>query len=192
MRVAVPKEVRPGERRVAVTPETVVKLKKLGFEVLIESGAGDGAAFDDPLYVEAGATIVDGARELWAQAELVLKVNPPELNTKLGVHEAELLPEGKVLISFIWPAKAEELIEHHSRAEDGCLEFDGEHRRLPGGDRGGELLWSLLYRANDGRRQGATRKGLRDWGWRCGPLRDWSGQGAWRYRPSVRHQASRA
>lgn len=110
MKIAVPKEIRPGERRVAVTPEGVVKLQKLGFEVFIESGAGDGAAFDNPLYEAAGATIVEGTRELWAQADLILKVNPPEQHQKLGVHEAELLPEGKTLISFIWPAKADELI----------------------------------------------------------------------------------
>ncbi|MDX2052404.1 MAG: Re/Si-specific NAD(P)(+) transhydrogenase subunit alpha [Polyangiaceae bacterium] len=124
MKIAVPKEIRPGERRVAVTPETVVKLKKLGFEVFVESGAGDGAAFDNPLYEQVGAAVVEGTRELWQKADLVLKVNPPEHHPKLGVHEAELLPEGKALISFIWPAKSEELIQLLAQRKATVLAMD--------------------------------------------------------------------
>ncbi len=124
MKIAVPKEIRPGERRVAITPEAVAKLIKLGFEVLVESGAGDGAAFDNPLYVQAGARIVEGTRELWAEADLVLKVNPPEQHTKLGVHEADLMSEGKVLVSFIWPAKADELIARLAAHKATVLAMD--------------------------------------------------------------------
>jgi len=124
MKIAVPKEIRPGERRVAITPEAVAKLIKLGFEVLVESGAGDGAAFDNPLYVQAGARIVEGTRELWAEADLVLKVNPPEQHPKLGMHEADLMSEGKVLISFIWPAKADELIARLAAEKATVLAMD--------------------------------------------------------------------
>jgi len=124
MKIAVPKEIRPGERRVAMTPEAVAKLIKLGFEVLVESGAGDGAAFDNPLYVQAGARIVEGTRELWAEADLVLKVNPPEQHLKLGVHEADLMSEGKVLISFIWPGKADELIARLAAHKATVLAMD--------------------------------------------------------------------
>ena len=62
MKLGVPKEVHPGERRVAVTPDSVSKLKKLGFEVYIESGAGEGARFSDDAYEGAGATVVNGTR----------------------------------------------------------------------------------------------------------------------------------
>ena len=65
MNVAVPKESRPGERRVAATPESVTRLKKLGFDVLVESQAGAGASFNDDDYANAGATIVADARQLW-------------------------------------------------------------------------------------------------------------------------------
>src|SRR5688572_26699416 len=108
MKIGVPKEIRPGERRVAATPESVSRLIKLGFEVVLESGAGAGAAFEDADYVKSGASIVDGPLALWAAADVVLKVQPPEQHPTLG-HEADLLREGTVLVSFLWPAKNKEL-----------------------------------------------------------------------------------
>jgi len=111
MKIGIPREIRPGERRVAATPDTVSRLLKLGFEVQVESQAGAGASFSDADYTALGASIVSGARELWEGSELVLKVQPPEHNAELGVHEAELLREGGMLVSFIWPAKNGELVE---------------------------------------------------------------------------------
>lgn len=111
MKVGIPKEVFAGERRVATTPETAKRLQKLGFEVLIERGAGAKADFADDLYVDAGCKIVDGAAALWAEADIVIKVREPMLHPELGVHEADLLREGQRLISFIWPAQNEELVE---------------------------------------------------------------------------------
>ena len=93
MKIGIPKEIRPGERRVAATPETVSRLMKLGFDVAVETQAGAGASFDDAEYSALGASVVQSARELWQQSEIVLKVQPPELNPALAVHEAELLPE---------------------------------------------------------------------------------------------------
>ncbi|HYQ01629.1 MAG TPA: Re/Si-specific NAD(P)(+) transhydrogenase subunit alpha [Polyangiaceae bacterium] len=111
MKIGIPKEIRPGERRVAATPDTVSRLLKLGFEVQVESHAGAGASFSDADYTALGASIVSEARELWSASDLILKVQPPEQNVELGVHEAELLREGGVLVSFIWPAKNGELVE---------------------------------------------------------------------------------
>ncbi len=118
MRIAIPTEVRPGERRVAATPETVARLKKLGFEVSVQSGAGEGASFRDEKYQEAGASIVTDVAELWAAADVVLKVQPPDqlpdgdaYRSAAGKHEADLLRDGATLISFIWPGKNTELIE---------------------------------------------------------------------------------
>ena len=111
MRIAVPRERRSGERRVAATPETTSRLVQLGFEVAIEAGAGVGAAFADEDYKAAGASIVTDTRRLWAEAELVLKVNPPDEYTDLGAHEADLMQPGAVLISFIWPAKNQALVQ---------------------------------------------------------------------------------
>jgi NAD(P) transhydrogenase subunit alpha len=107
MKVGIPKEVFAGERRVATTPETAKRLQKLGFEVLVEHGAGAKADFSDELYTAAGCKIIDGAAALWAESDIVIKVREPMLHPELGMHEAELVREGQVLISFIWPAQNE-------------------------------------------------------------------------------------
>src|SRR6187549_684093 len=124
MKIGIPKEIRPGERRVAATPDTVSRLLKLGFEVQVESQAGSGASFADADYAAIGATVVRSARELWDQNELILKVQPPEQNLELHVHEAELLREGGVVVSFIWPAKNGELVERLAARRATVLAMD--------------------------------------------------------------------
>jgi H+-translocating NAD(P) transhydrogenase subunit alpha len=124
MKVGVPKEVRRGERRVAATPETVARLLKLGFEVLVEQDAGAGASFRDADYVAQGAAITSSAKEIWQQTDLVLKVQPPEHNPDLNEHEADLLREGGALVSFIFPAKNQELIERLARRKATVLAID--------------------------------------------------------------------
>jgi H+-translocating NAD(P) transhydrogenase subunit alpha len=123
MKIGVPKEIRPGERRVAATPETVSRLIKLGFEVAIEKGAGLGAAFPDSLYIKAGATITETAAELWPASDIVLKVQPPEQHPELG-DEAALLRQGGVLVSFLWPAKNGELIQRLAKRKATVLAMD--------------------------------------------------------------------
>jgi H+-translocating NAD(P) transhydrogenase subunit alpha len=124
MKVGVPKEVRRGERRVAATPETVARLLKLGFEVVVEKDAGAGAAFRDADYVAQGASIADSATQVWQDADLVLKVQPPEHHPELGRHEAELLREGGKLISFIFPAKNQELVQRLAERKATVLAID--------------------------------------------------------------------
>ena len=109
--IGVPKEIHPDEKRVAATPQTILRLKKLGFEIAVESGAGHGINASNSEYREAGATIIDDTRELWAAADLILKVRPPEQNAELGVHEAELLKDGGWLVGFIWPAQNREILD---------------------------------------------------------------------------------
>ncbi|MCO4746739.1 MAG: Re/Si-specific NAD(P)(+) transhydrogenase subunit alpha [Proteobacteria bacterium] len=102
MKVGIPRECAAGERRVAATPESVTKLqKKLGFEVMIEKGAGESAAFPDAAYEAVGAEVVD---DVWG-ADIVLKVNPVQGD------EIEKLDAGQVLISLVSPAENTELIE---------------------------------------------------------------------------------
>ncbi|MDQ2646554.1 MAG: Re/Si-specific NAD(P)(+) transhydrogenase subunit alpha, partial [Myxococcota bacterium] len=124
MKVGIPKEIHPGERRVAATPETASRLSKLGFEVLVESGAGIMASFDDAAYRAVGATVVEDARSLWSDSDVVIKVQPPEQHTGLGVHEAELLRQNGTLISFLWPAKNQELIERLAAQKGTVLAMD--------------------------------------------------------------------
>jgi len=111
MKIAIVKESRADERRVAATPDTVSRLRdKQGFEVLVQSGAGELAGFSDALFEQAGATIVADAPSAWAAGDVVLKVQPPH-ELVGGGHEVDLLREGTTLISFIWPSKSPELLE---------------------------------------------------------------------------------
>jgi NAD(P) transhydrogenase subunit alpha len=127
LQLGVPKEIHPGERRVAVVPRMAAKLAKLGFDVIVESGAGNASAFTDQAYVEAGARIVADPLKVWADADLVLKVREPEMNAG-GVHEADLIKEGARLISFVWPAQNKELIERLARRKATVLAMDAVPR----------------------------------------------------------------
>jgi NAD(P) transhydrogenase subunit alpha len=104
MIIAVPKEILPEENRVAVTPDVVDKYIGLGFEVHIESLAGQGIGVDDPDYEKAGATIVSDPETLYAQADIVLKVKQPIVNDQLNKHEVDMLASGSTLITFLHPA----------------------------------------------------------------------------------------
>ncbi len=73
-RIGVPREIFAGEKRVATVPEVVEKLVKLGFKVVVESGAGDLANCGDDTYLAAGAEVVEGAAALWAASDIVFKV----------------------------------------------------------------------------------------------------------------------
>jgi NAD(P) transhydrogenase subunit alpha len=110
-RIGIPKEIHPGEKRVAAMPQTILRLLKLGFEVAVESGAGHGVNVSNGEYREAGATVIDETRELWATSDLILKVRPPEENKELNIHEADLMKEGGWLIGFIWPAQHKEILD---------------------------------------------------------------------------------
>ena len=111
MILAIPRECRAGERRVAASPENVTRLVKMGFEVMVESGAGLAASFGDDDYRAAGASIAADARQAWAAGDIVLKVQPPDQHPDLGVHEADLLREGGTLISFLYPGRNTELVQ---------------------------------------------------------------------------------
>jgi len=126
MRIGVPKEIAPGERRVAATPQSVQRLIKLGFEVLIESGAGEAANCSDAAYAEAGAEITERAENVWSEADVILKVRPPE--SLAGRDEVDLLSEGKVLICFIWPARNEELLKRLAERRVTTLAMDSVPR----------------------------------------------------------------
>ncbi|HJK98238.1 MAG TPA: Re/Si-specific NAD(P)(+) transhydrogenase subunit alpha [Polyangiaceae bacterium LLY-WYZ-14_1] len=100
----VPRERADGETRVAVTPETVKRLAKIGWEVVVESGAGDRSHLLDAAYKDAGARVVDKAgKEDWGAADAVAKVGPPTENDALGGHEADALKEGALLVGFLAP-----------------------------------------------------------------------------------------
>ncbi len=104
LKVGIPKETGSGERRVALTPETAGRIQKLGYDLQIESGAGEGANFSDDAYREAGVDVLPNADAVWSGSDIVMKVQQPSLD------EAGKLEAGKTLISFVWPAQNEELM----------------------------------------------------------------------------------
>jgi len=124
MKIGVLKEIHVGEKRVATTPEVTEKLIKLGFEVIVESGAGAGANFSDHSYEQAGAEIGKDAESTWGASDLVIKVRPPEQNVQLGKHEIELMPHGCRLISFLWPAQNEEMLKQLAERNATALSMD--------------------------------------------------------------------
>jgi NAD(P) transhydrogenase subunit alpha len=123
MKIGIVKEIRPGERRVAAGPRTVDKLVSSGFEVLVEAGAGTAASFLDEQYRQAGATLVENTREVWQNADIMLKLHAPMEHAELG-HEADLLRPGMTLISFIYPAENPELIARLAEREVTVLGMD--------------------------------------------------------------------
>ena len=122
MKIGIPKEIHPGERRVAATPDTAKKLRSFGFEVLIESGAGVAAEFANVAYTDVGCEIAPDARHLWAGADIVLKVRPPTRD------EVELLREGGTLISFIYPAQNKDLVDRLAARRATVLAMDAVPR----------------------------------------------------------------
>jgi NAD(P) transhydrogenase subunit alpha len=128
MKIGIPKEIHLGEKRVATTPEAAEQIIKLGFSVLIEKGAGLGANISDEAYKEAGVEIVDNAKTLWDQADIVMKVRAPEQHPELALNEIDLLPEGGRLISFIWPAQNEELMQQLAAKNATVLAMDSVPR----------------------------------------------------------------
>ena len=113
MRIGVPKESAPGERRVALVPETVARLSKSSNEVIVERGAGQASAFPDRLYTEAGATIGDP----WS-AELVVKVAAPSQD------ELGRLREGMTLVGFLQPLVNHDLVRELVRRKVTALSMD--------------------------------------------------------------------
>jgi NAD(P) transhydrogenase subunit alpha len=111
MKLSIPKECHANEYRVAATPASVQKLIKLGHTVCIETGAGKAAKYEDGAYRDAGAEIVEDPRELWTNADFILKVRGPERNDALGADEVDLIKENAHLLSFLWPAQNPELLE---------------------------------------------------------------------------------
>jgi len=124
MKIGVLKEIHVDEKRVATTPDVTEKLIKLGFEVIVESGAGAGANFSDSLYEAAGASIGKNAQSTWAVSDLVLKVRPPEQNLELNKHEIDLMPKGCLLISFLWPAQNESMLKRLAQHNATALSMD--------------------------------------------------------------------
>jgi len=105
MKTGIPKEISPEEYRVGATPITVKRLVKQGFQVLIETGAGINSNYGDLEYENAGATILADAKSVYAQSDIILKVQPVSDN------EIGMMHEDQVSLSYLQPAQNEALLQ---------------------------------------------------------------------------------
>ncbi len=122
MKIGIPKEIHPGEKRVATTPDAAAQIMKLGFSVCIESGAGLNADISDAAYQAVGVEVVADAQTLWREADIVMKVRAPQ------PEEVDLLSDGGRLISFIWPAQQPELMDKLAAKNATVLAMDSVPR----------------------------------------------------------------
>ncbi|MDY6782720.1 MAG: Re/Si-specific NAD(P)(+) transhydrogenase subunit alpha [Cyanobacteriota bacterium] len=106
MRIAIAKETEVGERRVALIPDAISRLGKQGWEIWVESGAGEGSFFSNEAYESVGAKIIEDSRQLWGEADILLKVAPPK------DFEIDQLKEGSALVSFLNPLGNPQIIQH--------------------------------------------------------------------------------
>jgi NAD(P) transhydrogenase subunit alpha len=118
MIIGVPKEIYPNEARVALIPRGAEALRKMGFEIIVESHAGDAADYSNAKYEEVGAIVIQSAEELWAKSDIILKVREPQQS------EVGLMKDGGTLISFFWPAQNKELLEQLNAKQITALAMD--------------------------------------------------------------------
>lgn len=114
MIIAIPKELLPGENRVACVPDVASKLIKSGFEIIVEKNAGLSAGFRDDQYIKAGAKIANTVEELYTNADIIFKVQRPT-NHPTGKHEIDLYKKGSLLISLAY-------VLHYPEVAKKCAE----------------------------------------------------------------------
>ena len=105
MKIGSPKEIYKGENRIAMTPESAKQLQKLGYECIIETGAGNNSNFSDKNFKDAGVKVVKSSDQLWKESDIILKVRGPVAT------EVTKMRSGQQIISFIWPGQNKSLLE---------------------------------------------------------------------------------
>ncbi|MBN2215673.1 MAG: NAD(P) transhydrogenase subunit alpha [Bacteroidales bacterium] len=127
MIIGIPKEIMQGEKRVSAIPETVKAMVDSGAKVLFEMEAGVGSHYMNEAYQEAGAVIVSDVEEIFAQAEVILKVKEPQYNDAKNKHELDMMHEGQYLISFLHPASPanHQMVKHMAERGIIGLTLDG-------------------------------------------------------------------
>lgn len=121
MKIGVPKEIRDGENRVAIAPESVKKFVKAGISVAVQAGAGERAYYMDKDYLDAGATIEADAAAIFGNTDFIFKTSPPMNNAALGKHEVDLIRSGAMLMAPLTPTRNIDLVKR--LAERGVSAF---------------------------------------------------------------------
>jgi H+-translocating NAD(P) transhydrogenase subunit alpha len=122
LKIAVPKETKPYEKRVALTPDIIKSLIKAGFTCTIESGAGISSNYPDEFYQQVGASIIPSKSQLYSEADILLKVNAP------SAEEVQLLKPGTILISFLYAYTIPELIKTLQEKQVSAFAMDAVPR----------------------------------------------------------------
>ncbi|MCW8803359.1 MAG: Re/Si-specific NAD(P)(+) transhydrogenase subunit alpha [Ignavibacteriaceae bacterium] len=123
MVIAVPKEILPGENRVACVPDVASKFIKSGFQVNVEKDAGLNAGYTNEMYEKAGAKVVN-LNELYSSADVVVKVQRPLDHPTAGKNELDLLKEGTILITFLYPLNYPELAQKCAAKKINVISMD--------------------------------------------------------------------
>lgn len=103
MKIGIPKEIAEGEARVALVPASIAPITKKNHQVLIETGAGMGSMFTDDQYEKAGAAVIKDVRDLYNEADIIFKVQPPRISPVTGRNEAEMVRESAVYMGYLAP-----------------------------------------------------------------------------------------
>lgn len=124
MVIAVPKEILPGENRVSITPDVASKLIKKNFQIHVEKGAGEGAGYTDEHYEKAGAKLYDNLNDLYQSADIITKVQRPLDHPTEGKNELDLIKEGTLLITFLYPLNYPELAKECASKRINVISMD--------------------------------------------------------------------
>tara|TARA_B100000575_G_scaffold289250_1_gene290714 strand:- start:165 stop:1280 length:1116 start_codon:yes stop_codon:yes gene_type:complete len=128
MKIGVPKEIKPQENRIGLTPDSVKTLTSNGHEILIQSNGGFEAGFDDDQYKSSGAKIVDNAEDIFNDAEVIVKVKEPLSN------EVKMLRENQIIFTYLHLAAAKELTKGLVNSKAVCIAYEtvtDNNGRLP-------------------------------------------------------------
>ena len=117
MRIGVPKEIKPQENRIGLTPESVKTLVSEGHEVLVENNGGFEAGFENDQYTNAGAKIVHKPSDIFHDAEIIVKVKEPQ---KL---EVDMIKENQIIYTYLHLAAAKELTEGLIKTKSFCIAY---------------------------------------------------------------------
>jgi len=128
MKIGVPKEIKPQENRIGLTPDSVKHLTSNGHEVLVENNGGFEAGFENEHYISAGAKIIDKAEDIFNDAEIIIKVKEPLSN------EVKMIRENQIIFTYLHLAAAKELTEGLVKSKSICIAYEtvtDDNGRLP-------------------------------------------------------------
>ena len=118
MKIGVPKEIKPQEHRIGLTPESVKTLISEGHEVLVENNSGFEAGFENDQYTSVGAKIVDKAEDIFNDADIIVKVKEPQAG------EVKMIRENQIVYTYLHLAAAKELTEGLIKSKGVCIAYE--------------------------------------------------------------------